>query len=252
MPPLPPLSDAPQMTLVIAVAALIALGMLLRWQHDRQRLAVLKLAIEKGVTHLPATLPMWLSSLRQGVMLTTLGVALLIAGGAAVAMVHSQQPFRPGMPPMGGPPGSMGSGTGPMAGGRFNRPGPPVMSGLGSTALPRPGGPPRAGPAAESDGHGFATPGGFPPPPGFRAGHGRIRPRGGPLVNRRFNPMMPPEFLPPIGYQQRLLGLGALASGFILMMLGVARISFALVERRYFASEELQSGEFPNGPDGGA
>ena len=255
MPPFPPPSHAPvAVTLVIVVAVLIALGMLLRWHHDRQRLAVLKLAIEKGVTHLPAALPMWLSSLRQGIMLTTLGVALLIVGGVAVAMVHSPRPSQRGMPPMAGPPGGMGLGARTMPGGRLNRPGPPgnTMQGRGATALHPPGGPPGTGLGAGNTGHGFATPGAFPPRPGFRAGNGRFPPRGGPGANRGFNPMMSPGFPPPGGYQQRLLGFGALAIGFVLTLLGAARIGFAMVERRYFAADELQSGEFPHGPDGGA
>ena len=61
--------------------------------------------------------------------------------------------------------------------------------------------------------------------------------------------MMSRGFPPPEGYQQRLLGLGALAIGFILTLLGAARIGFAMVERRYFAADELQSGEFPHAPD---
>ncbi len=245
MPPFPPPSHAPlAMTLVIAVAALIAWAMLLRWHHDRQRLAILKLAIEKGVTHLPTTLPMWLSSLRQGIMLTTLGVALLIVGGAAVIMVQSSEISQVRMLPMGGPPGSMGFGprTMPAGGGEPLR---GTMHGQGrgpGDFLP---------PGAGNAGHQVAIPGPLPPHPGFRAGGGRFPPRGRLGANRGFNPMMARGFPPRRGYQQRLLGLGALASGFILTLLGGARIGFAMVERRYASAEELPSGDVPSPPDQG-
>ena len=254
MPPFPPPSHTPlAVTLVIAVAALIALAMLLRWHHDHQRLAIMKLAIEKGVTHLPTTLPMWLSSLRQGIMLTTLGLALLIVGGAAVAMVHSPGPSNAQRVPMGRPQGGMGFGTGTAPGGGPARPGPfgGAMQGPGPADLPPPGAPSGTGLGAGRAGHGFATPGTLPSHPGFGTGSGRLPPRRRLGANRSLNPMVFRRFPPPGGYQQRLLGLGALASGFILTLLGAARIGFAMVERRYSAAEELPSGDFPNSPDGG-
>ncbi len=253
MPPFPPPSHAPlAITLIIAMAALIALAMLLRWHHDRQRLAILKLAIEKGVPHLPTTLPMWLSSLRQGIMLTTLGVALLIVGGAAVIMVHSPMASRMSSPrpsplrmlPMVGPP----------VGGEF---GPVTMPGGGGArrgAMPGQGHAPAdlLPPAAGNAGHPLAPLGSLPPHPGFRAGNGRFPPRGRLGANGGFNPMMARGFPPRRGYQQRLLGLGALASGLILTLLGAARIGFAMVERRYSSAEELPFGDFPSAPDEGA
>ena len=230
MPPFPPPSHSPvAITLIIVVAALIALGMLLRWQHDRQRLAVLKLAIEKGVTHLPAALPMWLSSLRQGIMLATLGVALLIVGGVAVAMAHGHGPQL--MQPW----GAMGPGPQMMRVGHGN--------GQRAASIPPPGarlgfGPPANGknppPLGGANGPGnagreFGPPGGFPP-----------RSVMGPRYQR---------FPPPGMQQQKMLGLGSLAIGFILTLLGATRIAFANIERKYFVADESQSSDFPNAPD---
>ncbi len=177
MPPFPPPSHSPlAITLVIAVAALIALGMLLRWQQDRQRLMVLKLAIEKGVTFWPNSVPMWLNSLRQGIMLATLGVALLIVGGIAVTMAPSGSMREPGRPRMMQP-----------------------LNGMG------------VGPAI--------------------------------MPNER-----PNRFPPPYWQRQKMLGMSALAIGFILTLLGMVRIGFAVVERKYFTNDENISSDFPHTP----
>jgi|GEM_PF-5778058 len=224
MPPFPPPAHSPVViTLIIVVAALIALGMLLRWQHDRQRLAVLKLAIEKGVTHLPAALPMWLSSLRQGIMLATLGVALLIVGGVAVVMAHGHgsQLMRPG-------PGMMRVGH-PNGQRAASMPWPGATSGFRPPAdgknMPPPGGANGPGNAGQV----FGPPGGFPP-----------RSVMGPRYQR---------FMPPGMQQQKMLGLGTLAIGFILTLLGATRIAFANIERKYFVADESQSSDFPTAPD---
>ena len=229
MPPFPPPSHSPvAITLVIVIGALIALAMFFRWQHDRQRLSVLKSAIEKGLTHLPATLPMWLSSLRQGIMLATLGVALLIVGVIAVAMAHSgsmrgpfgsqvmrpwngavTQPGLPTRPPDGGPMGNS----------------PP---GFGGRTLPPPGGPlgvrrPIQSRNGQPPGLDF-TPRGFGPPA------------------MRFN-----RFPPPPG-PRKVLGYGALAIGFILTLLGSVRIAFAGIERKYLATEDVSTNDSPDTP----
>lgn len=229
MPPFPPPSHSPvAITLVIVIGALIALAMFLRWQHDRQRLSVLKLAIEKGLSHLPATLPMWLSSLRQGIMLATLGVALLIVGAIAVAMAHS--------PSMGGPFGNQatrprssavappGLPTRPPGGGPMGN-SPP---GFGGRTLPPPGGPlgvrrPIQSRNGQPPGLDF-TPRGFGPPA------------------MRFN-----RFPPPPG-PRKVLGYGALAIGFILTLLGAVRIAFAGIERKYLATEDVPTNDLPDAP----
>lgn len=226
MPPFPPPSHSPvAITLIIVIAALIALGMVLRWHHDRQRLLVLKLAMEKGVTNLPAALPMWLSSLRQGILLATLGVALLIVGGFAMAMSHGHglqplQPWRlgPGMI-HGGPPDGRHSASMPSPGAPPGFGPPANVNHMPPGRLDRPGTPDR----------GFGPPNGFPRRavigPGYR------------------------RFLPPRMQQQKMLGLGAVAIGFILTLLGAARIAFANVERKYTATDENQAPDSPHAPD---
>jgi uncharacterized membrane protein len=49
--------------------------------------------------------------------------------------------------------------------------------------------------------------------------------------------------------QQKMLGLGAVAIGFILTLLGAARIAFANVERKYTATDENQAPDSPHAPD---
>ena len=48
---------------------------------------------------------------------------------------------------------------------------------------------------------------------------------------------------------KKMLGLGSLAIGFILTLLGATRIALANVERKYFVADESQSSDFPPAPD---
>lgn len=66
----------------IAVAMAVLGTFLSRWYRMRQEYLLLRLAMEKGITP-PSnpTLPQWLISLRQGVLIVTLGLALAIIGG---------------------------------------------------------------------------------------------------------------------------------------------------------------------------
>jgi hypothetical protein len=84
------------------VFAFLAVGgyVLLRWQSDRHRFQLVKLALERGIGLPSAGPPFWVDSLRAGVLTLALGVGLLLAGGAATAMaVRVPRPDEPGRPP---------------------------------------------------------------------------------------------------------------------------------------------------------
>jgi hypothetical protein len=70
------------------VFALLAAGgyVLLRWQSDRHRFLLVRLALERGIPLPSAGPPYWVDSLRAGVLTLALGLGLLLAGGAATAM----------------------------------------------------------------------------------------------------------------------------------------------------------------------
>jgi hypothetical protein len=71
----------------IAAAILLVGGwVLLQWQRNRQQFSLMQQAIERGVRILPQGPPFWLLSLRQGLMILTLGIGLLIVGGIAWAL----------------------------------------------------------------------------------------------------------------------------------------------------------------------
>jgi hypothetical protein len=71
----------------VAAAILLVGGwVLLQWQRQRHRFDLIRSSLERG-TPLPQGTPLWLISLRQGLLTLTLGVGLLIVGAAARAMV---------------------------------------------------------------------------------------------------------------------------------------------------------------------
>jgi hypothetical protein len=72
---------------VAAAILLIGGWVLLQAQRQRNRFDLIRLALERG-TPLPPTPPLWLISLRQGILTLTLGIALFIVGAAAWAMVR--------------------------------------------------------------------------------------------------------------------------------------------------------------------
>jgi hypothetical protein len=95
----------------VAAAILLVGGwVLLQWQRQRLRFDLMRTAIERG-TPLPQGAPLWLISLRQGLLTLTLGIALLIVGAAAWALVRgvtappaslaatAAQPLPPPPPP---------------------------------------------------------------------------------------------------------------------------------------------------------
>lgn len=64
----------------IAGAAIIVGILLLRWYRVRQEFLLLKFSLEKGVPLLVPTQPQWLVSLRQGLLIATLGTGMVIVG----------------------------------------------------------------------------------------------------------------------------------------------------------------------------
>lgn len=68
-----------------AAVAMVLLGtFVLRWYRMRQEYALLRIAMEKGIApQMNPALPQWLISLRQGVLIATLGLA--IAGIGAIS-----------------------------------------------------------------------------------------------------------------------------------------------------------------------
>lgn len=74
-------------------AALLLVGgpVLLRWQRNRQQFALAQAALSQGITRFPAGPPCWLLSLRQGLTILTLGVALLGIGGVGCWFTGSVQ-----------------------------------------------------------------------------------------------------------------------------------------------------------------
>jgi hypothetical protein len=197
-----------------AAAAIVMIGgaVLLRWQRNRLQFNLMQTAIERGVTPMQGAPPLWLLSLRQGVMILALGAGLLLAGwfvyqsAAAVAMpavsTSSTQPammggpggFRPPPPQMGddGPPDQFGPPDGP-------RDGPRGMNGPGNRRF----GPPGRGPGG-NDGQ-------LPPPP-----------RGNPAIEYWHR-----------AQDQKAVATVAMGSGLVLALLGIVRVLFAFAERRY-------------------
>jgi hypothetical protein len=134
-----------------ALGALLLIGgaVLLRWQRNRLQFALMQSAIERGTTPMLGTAPLWLLSLRQGVLILVLGIGLMVVGkalhdmGAQVEMpnVTIQMQGRP--PARQGPPGGDGG---------FRRPPPPGEGPPGRAGEREAGpedGPPREPPAME-------------------------------------------------------------------------------------------------------
>ena len=65
-----------------AAVAMVVLGIfVLRWYRMRQEFALLRLALEKGISPpMNPALPQWLLSLRQGAVIAAFGAALVILG----------------------------------------------------------------------------------------------------------------------------------------------------------------------------
>jgi hypothetical protein len=152
----------------IAAALIIAGGwVFLQYRRDQMHYKVITLALDRGLQTLPGSVPSWVRSLRQGVLILLLGVGVLAAG----ILFHVEAGYVDEMP-----------------------------------VNPRVEVPPTA-PAT---------------PPGTLAA---LPPR----------PAPPPANMPRWERmeQLKLIGLVNMCSGGILILLGIARTSFARIERRY-------------------
>jgi hypothetical protein len=75
---------------------LIGGGIFLVSQRARLQYALMRAAIDKGITHLPGIRPIWLVSLRNGVNTLVVGFALFVLGG--IVHGHAKQvPMPPAM-----------------------------------------------------------------------------------------------------------------------------------------------------------
>jgi len=74
----------------LGVAAILLVGgwIVLRWQQDRHRFRLMQTALEKGITRFPDSPPYWLVSMRQGLTMLALGIALTVVGGGAFWLGH--------------------------------------------------------------------------------------------------------------------------------------------------------------------
>ncbi len=70
-------------SLGVAAILLVAGWVALRWQQDRHRFRLMQTALEKGITRFPDSPPYWLLSLRQGLTMVALGIAMAVVGGGA-------------------------------------------------------------------------------------------------------------------------------------------------------------------------
>lgn len=211
----------------LAVAAVLLVGgaIAARWHKDQLRFALMKAALEKGVTQFPGTPPYWLVSLRQGVMLLATGVALTGVGlgawflGRGVEMPATAQvqpsatepdhtPDRPHHDDGPPPPRPEDFGPGPDRGGPDG---------------PHPGGPPP--PRHEHGSHDV----------GGHSDHDRPRPRNDHPHPPSFSPAMERWHHAQI---QQTTGLASAAIGIVLAFLGLVRIAFAKVEQRCMANSD--------------
>lgn len=205
-----------------AAAAIVLIGgaVLLRWQRNRLQFGLMQAAIEHGVAPLAGGPPLWLVSLRQGVMILVLGIGLVIAGWFAcsaadrVEMPTIVAATRPvSGQPLGGAmqrdfprlPQQRFDGEGPM-----DRPdgpnGPPPFNER------RPGPPLRDMNGARGEGPRNDGVRGEGPPPG----------RPNPALEKWHR-----------AQDQKAVATVAMGSGLVLSLLGIVRVIFAFAERRY-------------------
>ncbi len=217
------------LVLIVCVVGVVLPALWVKWQNDRQRFALLKMAIEKGMTSLPLGLPIWLVSLRQGVLVFVAGLAPLIIGGFTLRMAGTIPAVRGHhniaksiIYRVANPPAAI---TQPKSvqGGPSGQSTPPMAGNSGSITAPQWNGPERGAggwPGGMRPGSG---PGNSPWPsrPGMRPRRGRRF--GPPFFNRHAHDVM----------VRQNAGLALLGVGLGLCLLGLVRIAFAFLERRY-------------------
>lgn len=224
--------------LIVCVVVVVLPALWVKWQNDRQRFSLLKMAIEKGMNSLPLGLPIWLLSLRQGVLVLVAGLAPLIVGGLTLRMAGTI-PAAPGHQMAGPATGHAAPADAPTSRtGNLQVPTTRPESVLSNPSAqrvpPATGNPPSIvgsrwnGPRNGADGWPRdmrlgPRPGNPPWPnrPGMRPDRGR--PFGPPYYIRHMHDVM----------VRQNAGLALLGVGLVLCLLGVARIAFAFLERRY-------------------
>ena len=183
----------------ISVAVLlVGTSFLLRWQRNRQRFDLMRLALENGATQFPEGPPYWLLSLREAVSTLALGIGLLAAGAVSYGIgVHTPEPtaeeWKAATTDAMRSNALEGRRPGPMRPqGRPEDDGPPEDRGPGRPMPPNPAQPPIPNPVFEK--------------------HHRAQ-------------------------SMQTIGLLAMACGGVLVILGLARTGFARVERNHAGKE---------------
>lgn len=87
-PMLHPISDLLGGGLGVAAVVLVLGWLALGWQRNRHRFLLMQAALEKGINRFPDAPPFWLVSLRQGVTILALGVALGSVGAGSWWLGH--------------------------------------------------------------------------------------------------------------------------------------------------------------------
>lgn len=229
-----PPADGLSIGLGVAAVILVAGWVLTRWHRDQMRFALMRTALERGVTRFPGMPPYWLVSLRQGVTLVALGAGLGAVGAAAWWMVRGVEMPTIEQVNAGVKQESAGA---PKEGLPRERP-PRPEDGFG----PGREGPPHDGPPGEPPA----------PPPHPREERGQGRMHDGPPSRDGHEGREGREGRPPASpamerwhraEAQQTIGLVSAGAGLILLILGVVRIGFAKIEQRY-AGESEESGVY--------
>ena len=208
-------------SLGIAAILLVIGWIMLRWQQDRQRFALMQTALEKGITQFPNAPPFWLVSLRQGLTMLALGFALMVVGAGVFFVGHHVPTPTSAM---------LASGTGGQGELR------PADSGA-----PDEGPPPRP---QDQDRPERMSPRDRGPFDSLAHAQGRpfdLRPR--PEPERRPPPSPELERWHHAQIEQ-ISGLVATGIGLILVVVGLMRVAFARTERLYSTDAARGDGGF--------
>ncbi len=235
-----PLAAAPELLAGSfgATAALVLVGgaVLLRWQKNRQQYAYMQAALEKGITQFPGSQPFWLLSLRQGVTVLSLGLALMLVGtgswwlGKDAVRPTTEELKQAGPMPQGGPLGGLPAGPQGNQGSPQGGPqGGPQNGPMGRPGMRNPRDPLGLGPQGMGPGGQGLGPQGQGMPPGQGQPQQAPPPRPAPAVELWEN-----------AQTEKTLGKIAVGCGLILTILGAVRIGFARIERKYAAEASAQ------------
>jgi hypothetical protein len=217
----------PFIVAAIVIGLIVVAAFALKWQRNRLQFSLMQAALEKGLTAMPGVPPVWIISLRQGVLSATLGVALFFVGAAvdhhasavpmpaATTQAVAMEPVGPaGLPDQADLPA-------PAAGTPAAWDGPGPQGGPG----PRGGFGPDGGPGMQRRG-GMEREGGRDGGPGFGMG-------GGPDARPRPFGMNPALEQWHRAQDHIAVAEIAMGSGVVLLLLGIVRSIFAIVERKF-------------------